>query len=150
MPFDDEDNVEQKKGFIGVKGADKSRFSNVPKKPNPNQFSEAVSQKEKQINQQATDFFNITKNVVSLFRDKTLKQNKNTFSLSLENEIIQKFIDKCADRNDDEDAEFNGEGSLTAISLLIKLCLEQRDKINELEYKIKDIDNYEFKRKNTE
>lgn len=139
MPFDDE-IAEPKKGNIGIKNTNKSRFANQPKKPNPAQFSEAVYAKENKLKTNLKNIIEATTTLVSLFRNKKLKQNKDDFHVSLENETIQSFIDFCAEKNDDVDAQFNGEGSLTAISLLIKLSLEQKDRINFLEYKLSELE----------
>lgn len=134
MPFDDEKPVEPKKGKIGIKKLGNSIFDNKVKKPSVQEFNQKILEKEDNNIQDITDVNKITLDLLYLFKDKTLNTNKNQFAFSKENEIIEKFIMFCADKNN-----ANEEGSLTGMALLIKLLLEQKNRINELEYSLHNL-----------
>jgi hypothetical protein len=67
--------------------------------------------------------------------DKTLAQNRNIFNSETEKEMLQNMLQLATDINNDPN-EQEGMGSLTLITLLLKTCLTQRDKINELEFAV--------------
>ena len=67
--------------------------------------------------------------------DKTLPQNRNIFNAEAEKEMLQNMLQLAGEINNDPN-EQEGMGSLTWITLLLKTCLSQRDRMNELEYTI--------------
>lgn len=75
--------------------------------------------------------------------DKTLAQNKGSIGNDVEREIRQDLIQLALDLNNDETEEDNGKGSVIALSVLSKIILIHRDRINELEYKLKALE-YEY------
>jgi hypothetical protein len=67
--------------------------------------------------------------------DKTLAQNRNIFNAETEKEMLQNMLQLATEINNDSNEE-EGMGSLTLITLLLKTCLSQRDRMNEMEYAI--------------
>ena len=66
--------------------------------------------------------------------DKTLPQNRNILNAETERELMQNMIQLAIEINNDPAEENEGMGSLTWITLLLKTCLSQRDRLNEMEY----------------
>jgi hypothetical protein len=137
MPFDEEDNDQpsNQSQKIGLKkvSSQKSIFESMPKKPTPEEFEgqvKKVQEKASHYKAQAADLA-ISFNKAML--DKTLQPNKNVFQQELEKELLGKMIQLAIDINNDRN-EQEGMGSLTWITLLLRTCFSQRDKINRLEY----------------
>jgi hypothetical protein len=142
MPFDEEDDVEQKsiqnKTGLNKVSSQKSIFDNIPKKPSSEDFDEKVKQVNEQnslYKQRAAEYSIQFKKTIA---DKTLQQNRNVFSNELEQEIVSKMIRLAADINEDPN-EQEGMGSLMWVALLMKTCLYQRDRINDLEYSVSQL-----------
>jgi len=65
--------------------------------------------------------------------DRTLAQNRNIFNSETEKEMLQNMLQLATEINNDPNEE-EGMGSLTLITLLLKTCLAQRDRLNDLEF----------------
>lgn len=74
-----------------------------------------------------------------IMNDKTLKQNKNIFAREMERELLTKMAQLAIEVNNDQH-EHEGMGSLSWIILLLKTCLNQRDKINQLEFSFSQLE----------
>ena len=72
----------------------------------------------------------------SLFRNQELQENKGPNRLSLEKSVVKNLLEFAIEANKDE-REVEGQGSIYLITLLLKAMLEQKDKINHLEYEVK-------------
>lgn len=137
MPFDEEeDNLEPVKK-IGLKQVSSRRsiFDNTPKKPSQEDFEKQVQDNQEKMmgyKQRAAD---LTVQFKKIIEDKTLSKNKNIFSKELEKEILTKMVNLAVEINNDPN-EQEGMGSLSWITLLFKISLRQRDKINDLEYEL--------------
>lgn len=70
--------------------------------------------------------------------DKTLAQNRNIFNQETEKEMLQNMLQLATEINNDPN-EQEGMGSLTLITLLLKTCLAQRDRVTELEFALVQI-----------
>lgn len=70
--------------------------------------------------------------------DKTLTQNRNIFNIETEKEMLQNMLQLATEINNDPN-EQEGMGSLTLITLLLKTCLAQRDRMNEMEFALLQI-----------
>jgi len=143
MPFDEEDDNDlspqsQKVGLKKV-SSQKSIFDSMPKKPN----QEDLDQKVKGIQERASQYKSRTADLAVQFNktlaDKTLQQNKNLFQNELENELLKNMVRLAQEINADE-LERDGEGSLSWITLLLKTCFNQRDRINKLEYSLNQLE----------
>lgn len=140
MPFDEEKDDESpsiKSTKIGLKNvsSQKSIFDSMPKKPTQNDLDTKV----KGIQERDSSYKSRAADLVLQFKkamdDKTLTENKNIFSKELEKEVLGKMIQLAVEINNDVN-EPEGMGSLSWITLLLKTCFSQRDKVNNLEYKI--------------
>lgn len=72
---------------------------------------------------------------LSILNDKTLLENRSPIIKDLEKQIVNELISLANDINNDE-MEDEGMGSMAIMTLLIRTTLMQRDKINELDYKL--------------
>lgn len=144
MPFDEESDQEQpslKSQKVGLKNvsSQKSIFDAVPKKPT----QEDLDQKVKQVQERAIGYKMKAAELALQFNkamvDKTLPQNKNMFQGEIERELMQKMIQLAIDINNDP-VEDEGMGSMTWITMLLKTCFSQRDRINKLEYAVTQLD----------
>lgn len=144
MPLRDDEQDPQRSEYsqkVGLKNVStqKSIFENKPKKPTQQEFEEKVKQaqeKDLSYKQRAAELallFNKTMD------DKTLKQNKNIFSLDFERDILSRMIKLAVEINNDN-AEMADMGSMGWITVLLKTCFSQRDRINHLEYTLSQMD----------
>jgi len=118
---------------IGVKGQGQSMFDSRRKKPTQQEFQQQVQQTQETLSgykKRAADLFLQFQKAMA---DKTLPQNRNIFNIESEKELLQNMIVLAAEINSDPN-ERESEGSLTWIVLLLKTCFAQRDRLNELEY----------------
>jgi len=142
MPFDEEDDVptiqSQKIGLKQV-SSQKSIFETLPKKPTQSEFTEQV----RQVQERASGYKARTADLASQFNkavaDKTLAINKNNFQKEMEIEVLRNMVKLAQEINSDFN-EREGEGSLSWITLLLSTCFKQRDKINNLEYVISQLE----------
>lgn len=120
---------------VGVKQQGQSMFDQVRKKPTQKEFQQQVQQTQETLSgykKRAAELFVQFQRAMS---DKTLPQNRNIFNQESEKELLQNMILLAAEINSDPN-ERESEGSLTWIVLLLKTCFTQRDKMNELEYQV--------------
>jgi hypothetical protein len=141
MPFDEEDEDQVSNQKTGLKNVSTQRsiFEQMKKKPTQEDFEKqvkAVEQKMASYKQRAAELAVQFKKIVE---DKTLSQNKNIFNTELEREVLSKMIQLASEINNDPN-EQEGMGSLSWITLLFKTVLSQRDRINNLEYSISQLD----------
>ena len=136
MPFDEDEEKEYipKIGVKQVQGQ-KSMFDNKPRQPNQQDFQQKVQNTQDRLSghkKSVADLFLKFQKVVS---DKTLAQNRNILNNETERELLKDMMRLAEEINNDQ-SEMNDMGSLTWVALLLKTCLYQRDRINELEYDI--------------
>jgi hypothetical protein len=116
-----------------VKSQGQSMFDNKRRVPTQQEFQQKVQQSQETLSgykKRAADLFVQFQRTMS---DKTLPANRNIFNIESEKEMLQNMINLAAEINSDPN-EREGEGTLTWVVLLLKTCLTQRDRINELEY----------------
>lgn len=144
MPFDEENDSEPslKSQKVGLKNvsSQKSIFDSIPKK----QTQEELNQKVKQGQERASSYKVRAAALASQFNksmvDKTLSENKNLFQKEVEKDLMREMIQLAIEINDDP-LEQEGMGSLGWITLLLKTCFSQRDKLNNLEYMLTQLDS---------
>jgi hypothetical protein len=140
-PFgeDEEDDVPAQKVGLKKISTQKSIFDSLPQKPN----QEDLEKKVKDIQERASQYKSRTADLAVKFNktlaDKTLPQNKNLFQTELESELLRDMVRLAQEINQDI-LERDGEGSLSWITLLLKTCFNQRDKINKLEYTVSQLE----------
>jgi len=69
-------------------------------------------------------------------RDKTLPVNKGMVAQDVERELRNNLVTFAIEVNNDDMEQYDGMGSVALMNILLKVVLEQRDRINELEYKL--------------
>lgn len=140
MPFDEENDEDlqsiksQKTGLKKV-SSQNSIFDNLPKKPTQKEFEEKVKDHQEKSNSYKFRAAELASQFNKAMADKTLAVNRNPFQKNVEKEILTKMIQLAIDINNDP-SEDDGMGSLSWITLLLKTCFSQRDKINSLEHSI--------------
>lgn len=113
----------------------KSMFDNRPRPPTQQEFQQKVQQVQDTLSGYKKRVADLFVQFQRAMGDKTLPQNRNVFNIETEREMLQNMIQLSVEINNDPN-EREGEGSLTWIVLLLKMCLAQRDRINELEYAV--------------
>lgn len=76
-----------------------------------------------------------------MIEDRTLPRNRGSIANDVEMEIRQKLIQLALDMNNDENEEDNGKGSVVVLTAVSKALLLYRDRLNNLEYEIKNLKN---------
>jgi hypothetical protein len=133
-PFAEPEEREAKVGLKKV-SSQKSMFEAKPRPPTQQEFQHQVQQVEDRksgYKQKAADLF---VQFVKAISDKTLPQNRSAIGRDAETEMLQQMVQLAIDINNDP-SEPEGMGSMTWITCLFKVCLAQRDRINELEFRV--------------
>lgn len=141
MPFDEEDDDQELAPKVGLKNvsSQKSIFDAIPKKPTQNDLTQKVNQVQERASVYKMRAADLSSKFIQIMNDKTLKQNKNIFAKEIERELLTQMAQLAIDINNDQN-EKEGMGSLSWIVLLFKTCLNQRDKINQLEFNFSQLD----------
>jgi ATP-dependent Clp protease adapter protein ClpS len=138
MPFDEEDDdtLEPQPVKTGLKkvSTQKSIFDDMAKKPTQEDLNKKVKQLQEKDSSYKVNFAELAVELSKVMNDKTLRENKNVFSKEIESELLKKLVNLATQVNND--AENEGEGSIGLITLLLKISLLQRDRINSMEYRI--------------
>jgi len=139
MPFDSnpEEEARVAKKQVGVK------LQNKPStQPNPansrKEFEKQADEKFSQIEDHKQQIWDLSLKYKSFIESKTLLANKGPLVLDLEKETLDKLVQLSIDMNEDE-AYQQGMGSSALCMLLMKCMLIQRDIINELAYKLEQM-----------
>ena len=136
-----EDAITNTRGLkLKNKNAEKTEQDRLAKENMKNHFSQTADkaveysgEKQKRAVEVISRFFNLTK-------DKTLVRNRGGIAADVEQEIRQDLCRLALDLNNDETEVDNGSGSVVAISVLLKIILAYRDRINELEFKVENLE----------
>jgi hypothetical protein len=138
MPFDEEDDdtLEPQPVKTGLKkvSTQKSIFDDMAKKPTQEDLNKKVKHLQEKDSSYKVNFAELAIELSKVMNDKTLRENKNVFSKEIESELLKKLVNLATQVNND--AENEGEGSIGLITLLLKISLLQRDRINSMEYRI--------------
>jgi hypothetical protein len=139
-PFEEPEIIAKPK--IGLKKPEnKSMFDNQPKKQEKAQ-QEEFKQRASEVNERFNSYNERAMEAVSSFMklldDQTIAKNKSSFAPQLEQEVIGKFQNLALDMEADE-LQPNGMGSIGVVTFLLKVALIQRDKINQLDYAISQL-----------
>lgn len=133
MPFDDDDFEPDKKGNIKKVSSQKSIFETKDKKPNQADLEKKINQMLEKQEDYKSQVAKLALDFKKLLADKTLPENKSIIAKSVESDIVSQMIKLGIDINNDE-KEQEGMGSMGWILILLKTCLYQRDRLNELEF----------------
>ncbi len=139
LPFEEEPVNQVQKTTLKNVSSQKSVFDNVSKKPSREDFEKKVKGIDEKNMKYKIEAAELASQFNKSLFDKTLKSNKSVFSTEIERDLLGKMIQLAIDINSDAD-EQEGMGSLSWISLLLNNSLKQRDRINDLEYQIFQLD----------
>lgn len=141
MPFDEEDDAPVVAPKVGLKNVSSqaSIFDAIPKRPTQEEFTKKVNQVQERNSSHKTRAAELSAQFAQILNDKTLKQNKNVFAKEMERELLTKMAQLAIEVNNDQN-EHEGMGSLSWIVLLLKTCLNQRDKMNQLEFIVSQLE----------
>jgi hypothetical protein len=118
------------------KAAEKAEAEKLEKKQYKEKFEKVADQTMKNMEDSNTRAMNTISKFLKMSEDKTLVRNKGAIALDVEREIRQELIQLVMDFDNDETEDEYGKGSVIAISVLSKIVLNLRDRVNELEYQI--------------
>lgn len=110
-------------------------FDSMPKKPTPAEHQQKVEQIQERDSSFKVKASKLAGDFYKAMGDKTLPQNKNSFQKEIEIELLKDMV-KLAQEVNAAESEREGEGSLAWITVLLRTCFGQRDRINDLEYKL--------------
>lgn len=144
MPFDEEDDNDQpsiQSQKVGLKkvSTQQSIFESMPKKPTQEDLDDRVKRAQQRASQYKAKAADLATQFNKSMADKTLAANKNLFQKELERDLLGQMVQLAIDINNDPN-EKEGMGSLSWITLLLRTCFAQRDKINLLEYAVTQLE----------
>lgn len=137
MPFDDDyKKLPDQPPPSGLKNvsSQKSMFDNRPRKQTQQEFDQRVKNVEEIKSGYKAQTADLGVAFNKLMADKTLPENKNILSQDMEREVLVRMVRLAEAINNDPAEEKDGNGSLSWVALLLKTCLNQRDKLNQQEY----------------
>lgn len=130
MPFDEEIEDLSKLKMFGKN--EKSMF-----KPQiqDEDFEDKVKEIEKRKQKYRQTIANLSLQFKKIIEDKTLIQNKNELSKTIEADTLKEIVELAGKINADQN-EQEGMGSLLLCTILLKALIIFRDRENSLEYKL--------------
>jgi hypothetical protein len=134
MAFDEKKEYTPKQGLKNM-GGQKSMFDNKPAQPTQQEFQHQVQESQDKLAGYKKRVAELVLQFNKTLADKTLPQNRNIFNNEAEKEMLQNMIQLAMEINNNPD-EQEGMGSLAWITLLFNTVLRQRDRANELEFSI--------------
>jgi hypothetical protein len=137
----DEDPKEprEQKVKLNQVSSQKSMFDNAPKKTTPQEFQQQVHAQQEKSNSYKVRASKVAVEFGKIMNDKTLSQNKSIFAQEAELEVLSSMIQLAIEINNDPN-ESEGMGSLGWIALLFRTCLVQRDRANQTEYRVEQLE----------
>jgi Trp operon repressor len=143
MPFDDDykDLSKEQPKPSGLKNvsSQKSIFEGQTRKPTQQEFEQRVHTIEEAKSGYKAQTADLAIQFNKMMADKTLPENKNIFAQDMEREVLKRMIRLAEVIDNDPNEEKIGTGSLSWIAVLLKTCMIQRDRINQLEYALSTI-----------
>jgi hypothetical protein len=112
-----------------------SIFDNKPKIPSAEKFKEVVDQNQEQDIAYKKQFAELAQKFIDMINDTTLSEQKGVVKKDLERETLARML-KLAEQANNDPNQPESAGSLAWITILLKTCLIQRNKLNEMSYKI--------------
>jgi hypothetical protein len=125
---------------VGLKISNKGSMTEaLPKKPSIEAFEQKATEVNDTLNSYGIRASDLALRFKRALDDKMLAQNKNVFQQAAESELLNSLVQLSIDINTDE-YEIESNGSVGLSALLLKTAFIQRDKINEMEYKLSLLD----------
>ena len=119
-------------------GSQSSIFDGKPKKPTPQEFRRHVQEVQEKSSFYKKRASELATQFSRMMSDKTLPQNRSIFVNEAKRELLGNIIQLAKDINNDPN-ELEGDGSLILSIVLFNTCFDQRDRINQLEYALTQI-----------
>lgn len=138
MPFDDSPKDPSKRLGLKQVSGQKSMFDEKPRPQTQEQFQKKVQQEQDNTSEHKKKAADLYIQFMKSMSDKTLTQNKNIFNADTEREMLKNIIELAQDINADEN-EQDDMGTLTLITFLFKSCILQRDRNNDLEHSLVEL-----------
>ena len=137
----DEESLDEIKYNDGVKlSGKKSIFSETNKvKKTVADFDQEVNNYKKNDLETKNKIMKLVTSYVSLIKDQKLEENKSNIDADNESDIINELKDMALQLDNDQ-SKPEGVGSVGLAGMLLKVNLLQRDKINELSYKLNKLE----------
>lgn len=76
---------------------------------------------------------------MQMIDDRTLVRNRGSIANDVEREIREQIINLAIDLNNDETEEENGKGSVVVLIAVTKALMKYRDRLNDLEYTVQQL-----------
>lgn len=104
-------------------------------------FDERADATIKHVTEKGDHAVNVISRFLKMTEDRTLSENRGGIANDVEREIRQELIQLALDMNNDETEEDNGKGSVVVLSVVTKILLVFRDRLNRLEYENNQLKN---------
>jgi hypothetical protein len=133
--FEKEEEQSAQSQKIGLKkvSSQQSIFETMPKKPTPAEFEKKVQRTQERLSSYKVRASELALQFNKAMIDKTLPGNRNMIQQEVELDLLRNMVKLAQEVNNDPN-EKEGEGSLSWITVLLKTCFNQRDRINTLEH----------------
>lgn len=137
-PFQERNQEATSKVNKGVKLKNKNPVPPSPKIQQKEQLQENAQRIVADQNKKLSETKELAQQFLDLLRDKKLAKNKTQINLEVEKEVQQKLINFLIELNNapEEEQQNDGMGSATICMLILKSLFIQRDRMNELEYRL--------------
>jgi hypothetical protein len=133
-PFDEEPKgPRENKVTLKNVSSQKSMFEGKPKPPTPQDFQQQVHSSQERASSYKKRASDLAVQFAKMMADKTLPQNKNLIAIDIKRELLGNMVQLAKDINNDPDEE-ESDGSLIWIIVLFNTCFDQRDRLNQMEY----------------
>lgn len=139
--FRDDDDVVNDKSNVKL---DNSKSMFAGKQFRSTNFDEGVDNYFKKDNDFKQKAFQLATNYKKAIQDKTLVENKGLIGKDEEKALISELI-KLANEINNDQSQPEGIGSIGLCSLLLQVCLYQRDQLNELLYRVQKLESKDKK-----
>ncbi len=111
-----------------------SQFSS--QKEEKEKFENQIERSQQQVSQESEEARELGMKMIKILGDKTLKENKGQIARNLEQSVISSLQELATRINNKSESS---EGSVMLFTIAISGCMRMRDRMNELEYKISQV-----------
>jgi hypothetical protein len=138
---DDNSKPSDRSDKVGLKqvSSKPSIFDNQPKKPSQATLEKNVAATQERLTGHKKAAAELTVRFQKIMTDKTLPGNQNVLSSNIEMELLKDMMIFASEVNNDPNESDEGIGSLGLIAILLKTCITQRNRINELDYSLNSL-----------
>jgi hypothetical protein len=102
-------------------------------------FEENAERTVKYHDEKSKKAIDIISRYMKMTEDRTLNRNRGSIANDVEREIRQEIIKLAEDMNNDENEENDGKGSVVVLSVVTKILLNYRDRLNDMEFEIQQL-----------